>query len=332
MESRYGLLLASLVFNSALASDGFGPVQSYTQSPFHTNNLSPLLRSGFSLPADEYELFISGTVSSIWAVTDEYELDYYQNQIAFGGKWQLNDKWQVDLHYRWNYAGNNHLDGLTIGFHDLFSLEQNGRKDVSNNRFVINMPNYGIEIENFRGETLSHAITSYAQYQWISRPNHGVSLGVSLYYNDTEHGIFSSSDFEQALQINYGYHQQKHALDVTSAITFRNTPTVFEKMPYRSSTWSVATSYRYEWFVNHTFIGQLAVYQGVTNDGGEFSDPSTEFTLGYRYRLKNSAVEITAVENMFNADNSTDIAFGVAFRYRFGGNVTTQTESDSLRH
>ena len=126
MRVRNALLIAPFAFGFALADDGYGPVQSYAQSPFHTNNLSPMLRSGFSMPQSQYELFISGTVSSIWAVTSDYELDYYQNQIALGGKWQLDEKWQLDVHYRWNYAGNNHLDGLTIGFHDLFSLEQNG--------------------------------------------------------------------------------------------------------------------------------------------------------------------------------------------------------------
>ncbi|MFM2589778.1 DUF3187 family protein [Vibrio sp. TBV020] len=311
-------LISLLLPMMAYSDDGFGPVQGYTQSPFHTNNLSPQVRSGFSMPLAHFEIYASGVVSSIWAVTDEYELDYYQNQIAIGGKWQFSENWQIDLNYRWNYAGNNHLDGLTKDFHDAFGLDQNGRDNVDNNRFVINMPKYGIQEEGFRGETLSHALTSYLQYQVFSQQHHGVSIGASLYFNDTSRGIFSSSDFEQAIQINYGYVRDKHALDTIAAITFRNTPTVFEKMPYRDRTWTFGASYRYQLFENHSFIGQLVVLQGVTNDGGEFSKPSTEFTYAYRYTLKNTAVEITAVENMFNADNSTDIAFGVAFRYRFG--------------
>lgn len=313
------LVVGQFTIPVSYGSDGFGPLQSYTQSPFHTNSLSPQLRSGFSMQEDESEVYASGTISSIWAVTATYELDYYQNQIAFGGRWQLDSRWQLDLNYRWNYAGNNHLDGLTIAFHDWFSIDQNGREDVDNDRFVINMPEYGIELEDFRGETLSHAITGYLQRQLITNDHHGLSLGVSLYYNDTDHGLFSSSEFEQAIQVNYGYRRGKHSLDSTLALTFRNTPTVFEQMPYRNSTWSLGTSYQYQLFEQHTFIGQFAIHQGVTDDDSEFSKPSTEFTLGYRYTLKNTAVEITAVENMFNADNSTDIAFGVAFRYRFGG-------------
>lgn len=318
MNLRVFCLFIVLASSRVWALEGYGPVQSYTQSPFHTNSLSPQIRSGFSLREDTKELNLSGTVSSIWAVTNTYELDYYQNQIATGLKWQLNTDWQVELSYRWNYAGNNHLDRLTIAFHDLFGIDQNGRKEVNNDRFVIDMPNYGIEEQNFRGETLSHATTAYVQYQILTKERHGLSAGVSLYYNNTSHGIFSSSDFEQALQVNYGYHQDKHALDILTAVTFRNTPTVFKELPYRSSTWTTGASYRYQWRPKHTLIGQLSVHQGVTDDDEEFSKPSTEFTIGYRYQIDNSALELTAVENMFNADNSTDIAFGIAYRYRFG--------------
>jgi hypothetical protein len=301
------------------ALEDYGPVQSYTQSPFHTNSLSPQIRSGFSLEADRKEIYLNGTISSIWAVTDTYELDYYQNQIAAGLKWQANSNWQLELNYRWNYAGNNHLDRLTIAFHDLFGIDQNGRKEVDNDRFVIDMPNYGIEERDFRGKSLSHALIGYLQYQILTNDHHGLSAGASLYYNNTDHGIFSSNDFEQALQLNYGYKREKHAFDALAALTFRHSPSVFEQIPYRSSTWTFGASYRYRWLDNHFLIGQFAIHQGVTDDQEEFSKPSSEFTFGYRYQMESSAVEITAIENMFNADNSTDIAFGLSYRYRFGG-------------
>lgn len=303
----------------------YGPVQSYTQSPFHTNSLSPQLRSGFSMDENQLEAFGTGTISSIWAVTPDYELDYYQNQIAVGSRWQLHQDWQLELNYRWNYAGNNHLDQLTISFHDWFNIDQNGREDVAKNRFIIDIPEYGIDLENFRGESLSHALTSYLQYQVVTKEHHGLSIGLSVYYNNTNSGIFASSEFEQGIQINYGYRRNKHSLDAIMALTFRNTPTVFKDMPYRSSTWTVGSSYRYQLFERHHLIGQLAVHEGVSSGEDEFSKPSTEFTFGYRYLLGSSAIELTIIENMFNADNSTDIAFGIGYRYRFG----SQSERDS---
>jgi len=306
------------IAGNATTHNDYGPVQSYTQSPFHTNSLSPQLRSGFSLNENQVEAYGTGTISSIWAVTPDYELDYYQNQIAIGGKWQLHQDWQLEMNYRWNYAGNNHLDRLTTSFHDWFNIDQNGREDVNNDRFIIDIPAYGIELENFRSESLSHALTSYLQYQLMTKKHHGLSAGLSLYYNNTHHGIFSSSEFEQGIQVNYGYRRYKHSLDAILALTFRNTPTVFKSMPYRSSTWTIGSSYRYQFSEKHHLIGQLAVHEGVSGGDDEFSKPSTEFTFGYRYQMENSAIELTAIENMFNADNSTDIAFGIGYRYRFG--------------
>ncbi|KJY83447.1 outer membrane beta-barrel domain protein [Vibrio galatheae] len=316
MGTTFGLYTCS-----ALANDGYGPLNIYSQSPLQTNVLAPQIRSGFSLHPDQYELYGSATISSVWAITASYELDYYQNQLSMGGKWQLNSDWQLDVQYRWNFAANNHLDKPTMAFHDMVGIDQNGRAEADRHRFVIDMPAYGVQEANFNGQTLGSAITSYLQYQAYSDESHGVSFGLSLYYNDTSNGLFSASRFEQSGQINYGYINDKHAFDTSLAITLRETPTDFESMPFRSSTWTFGASYRYQWFEHHTLIAQLTINQGLLDDTSEFSKPTTEFVYGYRYTLKNSAVELTVVENMFHADNSTDIALGLAFRYRFGANA-----------
>ncbi|RJX72992.1 DUF3187 family protein [Vibrio sinensis] len=304
---------------NTLAIERYGPVQTYAQSPFHTNSLSPQLRSGFGLSANTIELYGTGTIASIWAETSDYQLDYYQNQIALGGKWQINEQWQLDLHYRWNYAGNNHLDTLTTHFHDWFGIDQNGRDMVDDHNFNIYIPEYGIELSDFRGETLSHGYTAYLQYQLVEQTHHGLSLGMALYFNDAEHGIFSSTKFEQALQLNYGYRHQKHQLDAILSITHRKTPSVFEQLPYRSTTWSTGASYQYAIAERHEAIVQFMVYEGTSNGDDEFSKPSTEFTLAYRYRMDQSAIEFSIIENVFYADNSTDIAFTLGYRYRFDG-------------
>ncbi|MBY6107499.1 DUF3187 family protein [Ferrimonas balearica] len=49
-----------------------------------------------------------------------------------------------------------------------------------------------------------------------------------------------------------------------------------------------------------------------------FSGETDEVLLGYRYHLKQGAIEFTMIENIFNMDNSTDIAFTLAYRGRIG--------------
>lgn len=312
------LITALTIHAAPPQSTNYGPLQTYAQSPFITNGLAPQLRSGFSIPENNVELFASLTAASIWAKNGLYELDYYQNQLQLGGKWQLNSSWQFELGYRWNYAGNNSLDSLTIAFHDWFSIDQNGRDLVENDRYVIDIPGYDINQRDFRGEMLSQGLYSYLQYQLYQIERHGLSLGLSLYYSDIGHGFFAHSDWEQGLQLNYGYLNGNHGFDLTASQTFRDTPTNFTQMPYVSNNWFVGASYRYQWYQNHYLIGQIGFYEGISTANDDFAKIATEVTLGYRYQMPQSAIEFSVVENMITADNSTDIAFAFAYRYRYG--------------
>ncbi len=310
------VVLFFVAFNSA-AKDDYGPLQVYSQSPFQTNSLTPQLRSGFSNDPDTQEFYLSGTAASIWANAGNYELDYYQNQISTGWKWQFEQDWQLALSYRWNYAGNNHLDGPTRWFHDLIGIDQNGREEVDDHRFIISIPDYDVNLEDFRGRTLSNAYTAYLQYQLYSSEHHAWSVGGSLYYNDINKGIFASSRFEQALQVNYGYQRGKHQADISAGYTSRRNQEAYQNFPLKKSVLSVSAGYRYKIAEQHTLIGEMSVYEGVSEGKDEFSKVSTEFTAGYRYTMESSALEISATENLFNADNSTDIAFTLGYRYRF---------------
>ncbi|MFA0413549.1 DUF3187 family protein [Vibrio renipiscarius] len=319
---KWGLIVLSITSSLAQAGraglpNDYGPLQTYAQSPFITNGLAPQLRSGFSMPTNESELYAAATIASIWAVNSDYELDYYQNQLQLGGKWQLTSQWQIELGYRWNYAADNHLDTLVTNFHDWFSIDQNGRDQVANHRYVIDMPGYGIEERDFKGELMSQGIYGYLQYQLYQHQNHGLSAGMSVYYSDIGHAIFNHSDWEQSLQLNYGYRNGKHGVDALLSQTFRQTPTNLAHMPYRANNWSAGMSYRYQWLDNHYLVTQVALYEGIADDGTELSEIATEFTLGYRYQMEKSAIEFSVIENVVNADNSTDIAFTLAYRYRF---------------
>ncbi len=314
-------LLSCTVFISAPATslaDIYGPLRSYAQSPVQVISHTNVLRSGYSLPSSSVEAYGSATIASVWAETDEYILDYYHNQIELGGRWQIDDKWQWELNYRWVFAADNHLDGLTDAFHKLFGIGQNGRDLVDKNRFYMTLPEYDILIEDFHGDTLANNLSTYLQYQLLQNERHGVSVGGSLYYNDVAHGSFQSSSFEQGVQINYSYR-----LDDTNVfysmigMTFRPNDNALTDFPYRHNTTAFAAGYRYALKANHHIILEYHWYQGSTKGPSDFADASNEFVLGYRYLMDNSALEIIAIENTRNMDNSTDIAFTLGYRYLF---------------
>lgn len=299
------------------ANDFYGPLRAYAQSPIQSVSHTNYLRSGFSLPSDYIEGYASATIASVWAHTDEYALDYYHNQVEVGGKWQISSRWQWELNYRWVFEADNHLDGLTRKFHDLFSIDQNGRDEVGKGRSYISMPQYGVFEDDFSRETIANNISTYVQYQIFQSKQHGLSLGGSLYYDKVTHGTFKGNSFEQGFQVNYSYLNSDHAIYSMIGMTFRPDDRAMLNLPYRKNTAAISAGYRYSLAENHHMIIEYHWYQGSAAGPDEFADAAKEIKVGYRYLMQNSALELIAIENVGNMDNSTDIAFTIGYRYLF---------------
>jgi len=303
--------------NSISRYDDYGPLKTYAQSPLQSNSLTPLLRNGFRYQPDTVELYTTATIASVWAKTDEYHADYYHNALSIGGFWQLDDKWVIEMDYTWRFTANNHLDNLTRGFHNLFGIDQNGRDEVDNHSFDISVPQYGIEIHDFNRESLSNAFTFYTSYQLVETTNHGLSLGGSIYYNYVGSGPFKASNFEQAMQLNYSYRRGKHTFYSMLGMSYRHDDEVLAEIPYNKFALAAGAGYQYPITPKHRLLVEYHIYEGATNAISELSEPSHEFLLGYRYHMKHGAVEVSMIENVFNMDNSTDIAFTLGYRHRF---------------
>lgn len=303
--------------SAALGFDDYGPLRTYAQSPIQSNNLTPVMRNGFGYQPGTVELYTTASIASVWAETDEYRADYYHNALSVGGFWQMTDRWVVELDYTWRFAANNHLDNLTNSFHDLFGLAANGRDEVDDHSFDISVPKYGVEIHDFNRETLSSALTFYTSYQLLETTHHGLSLGGSLYYNYVPSGPFETSTFEQALQLNYSYRTYRHAFYTMLGLSFRHDDETLSGVPYNSVTYAVGIGYQYRLSYNHRLLAEYHVYEGATDATSDLSEPSHEVLLGYRYHFWNSAIEISMIENIFNMDNSADIAFTLGYRHRF---------------
>ncbi|CAH0533683.1 hypothetical protein VST7929_01554 [Vibrio stylophorae] len=306
-----------LPVDSVFAAE-FGPLKTYAQSPLQSNSLTPELRSGFTKVAGQSEFYLTGTVASVWAHSSDISADYYQNALVLGVGHQLSSRWYVEGRYNWHFAADNHLDGLTRGFHDLFGIGQNGRDEVPNHSFDLSVPKYGIELHDFEGETLNQALTLYLQYQLLETQQHGLSLGGSLYYHNVNSGPFADEGFEQALQLNYSYRAGAHRAYSTVGITFRSEKEGLGDMPYRENAATVAAGYEYQINGNHALLVEYHWYAGAAKEEIEdLSDASNEVLLGYRYQWHRHALEVSMIENLINMDNSTDIAFTVGYRHQF---------------
>nr|WP_301338332.1 DUF3187 family protein [Vibrio sp. T3Y01] len=306
--------LSILPFHSAVAS----PMFVYGQSPIHSNVLSTQLRSAEPNRTGTIEFKSSYTQASIWAHTQAYSLDYYQNQSNIAVQWQASPIWKTELDYRVVTAKDNGLDSFVMGFHDLFGVGQNGRDEVAEDQFTMDFHNAGVHVSDFEGDDLTNAITFYNELLLYSRGPMSLSAGGSLFYNNVRSGQFARTSFEQGVQLNYSYITPRHSFFSTIGLVHRNSDGHLvsdERLALENVSASWAVGYEYRWNQRHSFVLESLNYQGWATNDPDFSEPSNEVVVGYRYRLYRLALEALMIENIRNMDNSTDIGFTLGVRF-----------------
>ncbi|GAB7220366.1 DUF3187 family protein [Vibrio comitans] len=304
-----GLLCSS---SSVLANVESTPLRTYAASPYQSTTLSTQLRSAFS--TSKTEIFVTSSVASVWAQSNEFQLDYYQNQIMGGFQVPVTSKLSAEVMLQYAWAGNNHLDSLVSGFHDAFNIGQNGRDNVADDQFNISSP-YGRSVHDFEGETMVAALHSYLAYQLFESEHNAISIGGTLYYNHIDDSEFARISFEQGLQLNYSYHKGRHTFFSTLGGTHRKDEVILGSIPVKNITGSFAGGYSLGFAKRYEAIVEYHYYQGMLEDDSAFSEPSKEFILGFRGNFDWASIEFSATENMGNKDNSTDIYFTAGLRF-----------------
>lgn len=298
------------------AAVDFGPLLIRTQAPLQSSGVTTRLRDASPTPYNE--LFISASMASVWAETDRYMLDYYQNDEFIGGQFAVTPYLKVELSYLHRYAANNHLDSLSMDFHDLVGIGQNGRDEVDKHRFYIRYDSQ--ETTDFKGDDINKAWEIYVEQVLIDHGAFAVSLGGTLYYNNVSHGVFANASFEQAAQLNFtGRIGRDHTLYSMLSATHRN-PEDFQDIPLEEWTYNWAGGWQYRPSMLHAFLVEYRVQEGEVKEStglAPLNEHAHEITLGYRLHLGTAALELALVENLINMDNSADIAFSAALRYKF---------------
>lgn len=299
------------------ANVDFGPLWVKAQSPMQAQSYTPMMRNAEQLKAGEWAYTLSGTIASVWAETPDYQMDYYHNSVDLGLRYAPAERWEVAVDYQYRFAANNGLDSLTREFHDLFGIGQNGRDQVGEDRFSIVSERYGVQLADFEGETLTNMLSGYLGYQWLDTGSHALSTGVGLAYNHVDSGPFALHSFEQLLQLNYRYApSERHRLYLTLGTSHRDEACTIGGIGIRDWAYMYGLAYQYRFHPRHSLLVEYHGFSGETDEVPEMDSLSHEMLLGYRYHLDRGALEFTLIENLFNMDNSTDIAFTLAYRGR----------------
>lgn len=308
------LVIMACVFIS-LNTEANQPLYSFSESPIHSNVLSLQLREAYPNQVGSLEVKSNYTQASVWAQTSDYFLDYYQNHIDLAFSYQVNSIWKSEMSLRKVTAKDNGLDELTMNFHDLFGIGQNGRDQVPTDQFYISVPELGIEITDFEGDTLTKAILSYNEASILQSGPLFISAGVTLYYNNVSDGAFARSSFEQGIQVNTTYLANAHTLHASTGLVHRNSDS--PTFALHDITSFASFGYAYQIYDRHSVLVESHNFAGWGEENVDFSQSSNELLLGYRYAFMRSILEVYLTENIRNMDNSTDIALSLSFRSLF---------------
>lgn len=313
LRALLSISVSILTFFHPTASANASPMFVYAQSPIHSNVLSTQLRSAQPKRVGTIEFKSSYTQASIWAHTSAYSLDYYQNQSNIAIEWQASPIWKTELDYRVVTAKDNGLDSFVMGFHDLFNIGQNGRDEVAEDQFTMDFNHAGVHVSDFEGDDLTNALTFYNELLLHSRGPMSLSAGGSLFYNNVKSGWFARTSFEQGVQLNYSFITLRHNFFSTVGLVHRNGDDYLVSLEGFSASW--ALGYEYMFNARHSLLVESLNYQGWATDEPDFSEPSNEVVLGYRYHFNRFSLEALMTENIRNMDNSTDIGFTLGLRF-----------------
>lgn len=313
------IIAIPLLFSaSSMANDTFGAMEVYSAAPYHATSLTPKLRSG--IQSQRNEVFFSIASGSMWAESPHHKMDYYQNQINLGGKFQVNQRLNVELKYQWLNANDNGLDPITYGFHELFNIGQNGRDEVEYGEYTIESPhgNY----YDFEGANIAKNFSIYADYLIYARGASSVTVGGTLYVGHSDDDVFEHDTFDQSVQLNYGFATSQVQFYSTLGLSFNQNPYLEsqDSDEYRRKRFNFGMGFNYALAPAHRIILETTISQGALKESStsdEFSKKTFEATLGYRYLWRNMAFELAMVENYINMDNSADIGFVGGVRMQF---------------
>ncbi|EKO3536458.1 DUF3187 family protein [Vibrio fluvialis] len=295
-------------------SKDFGPLLTRSQSPLHSTGLIPRLRDSFK--EDKGEIYLSTTISSIWAETEEYTYDYYQNEILLGGTFSISPKSTLEVSLMQRFVSNNHLDSLTMDFHDFFGIDQNGRDQSKKHRTYIR--EHDNKYTNFNGDVINNSVEIYIDRDIFTSYLTSFSLGGSLYYSDVSSGVFCNRRFEQSLQLNASIRATySSTIYAMSGLVHRNNES-FINTKLSNWVYNFSIGMQHHFSTSNSLLIEYRLLEGAAkNKTNALSDETNELIMGYRYHFGKSALELSVTENIANMDNSADITFSTVLRHKF---------------
>ncbi len=288
-----------------------------TQAPIRSLMLDLQPTAAHFSPGRFWALEYDG--ASIFAFDEQqrYGFDYYQAEYRFQLSYSPNIRWLWRVSVGQLRSDDVGLDQLTLSFHKLFGLSQNGRDKVAKHRFYATVAESSLQLEDFSQQTLASQYRLSGYHQLWRTATQQFGGGVSLQYQRTNQPWRQGSGWDLGLQLDYGYHwrEQHHFWGQVGVVRTGAQRILWQ--PVRTWQPTMALGYRYQIDDRHSWALQYQLSRGPLVHLGQLSQAVHEVYINYRYQRGFQQWDFILLENTINADNSADVGIGVRYQRRF---------------
>ena len=288
-----------------------GPLTIHSLAPVQSFRLTPVPRSPYGLPEGQTEIQFNIAAASIYIKeVGKYFMDFHFTDTRLAINHGFANNWSAQFSIIERRITNAHLDQLTLNFHDLFGLDQDGRTEVPKNDTRIQIDEFGIDLgKQIRGDysqTLGISIHKVLIDKSESWP--AVAININMSYELLNDGIMDKGTIDYGVQFSAA--QKYNSGYAYANISF----THFDSnqalgIALKNNQTSGMLGYEYKVDDNESLILQYLFTEGAVKNLGALSDYSNEVHIGYKWRTDSYLWEVGFVENIINFDNGPDVAF-----------------------
>jgi hypothetical protein len=311
---------------------GPGPALVRSMGPGQSLRMTNMHLVPGSIPPG-FTLVSAITEASIWGNTSDALLDFAILDKRVGFVYGVNDRLGFGVAYdERSYIGGN-LDQITLTTHEILGEEQNGRELVDKyDHRIVRYDGDGTtvvfetrEVDQFNNAGITvggHYVLTYGSDGFM--PAIGLT-GAVRYGTETPDGDEDNpvdytlgTGFSKRLSETWNLYgavsYTKYGL--TEITTKGSTLTPLE---FKEDTVNLMVAGAWQWGEKWATMLQYLRSDGAYEDFGDFSDPSNEVDISFRWQAaEKDVLEFTLIENFLINDNSPDIGFQVAYAHHFG--------------
>ena len=294
--------------DASVTNKAIRPLDIRSQSPLHGLRYTAAPKQAYALEKDKTEFTTSTDISSIWANSSDFILDFNMIDFKVGFDHGLGDGWTSHVSLTERRVINAHLDQATISFHKLMGLGQDGRTEVPKHQTVISVPKYNIHIEGFQNTTFSRPLVIGLAKEVYS--DNKSAYSVSIYgQTETKNSAWKDAGgLDLSLQTDAQWRWSKLSAFNSFAIS-RLDQEDFYSVPLRKELWMASFGLGWQNSRQGEVVVQYLINKGAAKDVGELTKRNHELSMGYRWNFASWSAELAVTENLFHFYNSPDIAF-----------------------